>query len=368
LQRLASSILSNRPLSIEKIRELEEVPGVTNYEVCFAKLVDKLSNGTKLSINTTGTAVSMRPGFILGGEFEHECEGRSIGYFIEGILPLCLFAKRPVHITFTGATNDDIDICVDTLESVTFQMIKKFGIESAPRINVLQRGVGARAKGKVVFMCPIVRELKAVQLLDPGFVQKVRGVAYAIRVSPQFSNRMATSTRGVFNQLLPDVYINTDHIKNKELSQKSAPGYGISITARSTTGCVHGAKRSALGNRKNETEEIEDTKRRTHPGVTAILHPETLGENVAFQLLEEISRGGCIDTSHQPLFFMLMVLCPENVSKVRIGPLSPYSIEMLRLLKVAFGITFKVAVDTDNDTILCSCIGAGYRNLSRKVT
>lgn len=49
--------------------------------------------------------MSMEPGVIVGGSaIEHDCTatGRSVGYFIEGILPLCMFSKRPVRITFYG--------------------------------------------------------------------------------------------------------------------------------------------------------------------------------------------------------------------------------------------------------------------------
>ena len=42
----------------------------------------------------------------------------------------------------------------------------------------------------VEFFCPTVRKLGPVHLVDPGYVKRVRGVAHAIRVSPQFANRM----------------------------------------------------------------------------------------------------------------------------------------------------------------------------------
>ena len=38
-----------------------------------------------------------------------------------------------------------------------------------------------------------------------------------------------------------------------------------------------------------------------------------------------VSQGGCVDTSTQSLVLLLMCLCPEDVSKVRLGPLSDYT-------------------------------------------
>jgi RNA 3'-terminal phosphate cyclase-like protein len=52
--------------------------------------------------------------------------------------------------------------------------------------------------------------------MDEGMVKRVRGTAYSTRVSPQMANRMIDSVRGVFNKLLPDVYIFTDHYTGHE--------------------------------------------------------------------------------------------------------------------------------------------------------
>ena len=81
------------------------------YEVSFLRLLDKLCNGSKVSINHTGTAVLFKPGMVIGGKpFTHDCGTlRSIGYFLEGVLCLSLYAKNAVSITFTGITNEEKD-------------------------------------------------------------------------------------------------------------------------------------------------------------------------------------------------------------------------------------------------------------------
>ena len=85
-------------------------------------------------------------------------------------------------------------------------------------------------------------------------------------------------------------------------------------------------------------------------------------------LLEEIRRGGCIDTASQSLAFLWMALSPEDVSRIRIGTLSQYSIETLRLIKNALGVEFKVTPDLESKTVLLSCLGTGYRNMARAST
>lgn len=67
-------------------------------------------------------------------------------------------------------------------------------------------------------------------------------------------------------------------------------------------------------------------------------------------LLEEITRGGVIDTQSQAPCLLLMALGPEDVSKVRFGKLSPFTIQFLRDLKTFFGVTFKLQPDPEDQT------------------
>lgn len=47
--------------------------------------------------------------------------------------------------------------------------------------------------------------------IDEGMVKRIRGVSFSTRVSTQFENTIIHSARGIFNNLLPDVRIFTDH-------------------------------------------------------------------------------------------------------------------------------------------------------------
>jgi hypothetical protein len=70
-----------------------------------------------------------------------------------------------------------------------------------------------------------------------------------------------------------------------------------------------------------------------------------MGAAAASLLLDEIARGGCIDTNMQPLVFTMMALSSEDVSRLRIGQLGPAGIATLRLLKTFFGITFRLKAE-----------------------
>jgi len=53
--------------------------------------------------------------------------------------------------------------------------------------------------------------------------------------------------------------------------------------------------------------------------------PEAIGEQGAYRLLEEIYRGGCVDSTFQNQAMLYMALGQKDISKYRTGPLSEYS-------------------------------------------
>ncbi|CAM9679372.1 unnamed protein product [Discosporangium mesarthrocarpum] len=353
-QRVVCSLLSGRALRIDDIRpfplttDVEEVQmGIAGHEASFLRLIDKLTNGTKVEINETGTTLKFRPGYMVGGKVLHDCgTGRSVGWFLEAVMPVALFSKTPVHLTLTGITNDDVDISVDVFKAVTLPLLKRFGVaeEGGLELKVKRRGSPPKGGGVVEFCCPIVRELKPIDFTDPGLIKRVRGNAYCTKVSPQIANRVAESSRGLLNRLLPDVWVHTDHHSGRTGGE--SPGFALSLVAQSTTGVLLSVEAAA------------------EKGTL----PEDLGVLGSKLLLEEIRDGGCVDSAHQSLTMLLMVLCPEDVSRLRIGKLTQYSVKYLRHLRDFFGAYFRLKPDPDTSTVLVSCQGIGFKNMSRGAT
>ncbi|GAM27009.1 hypothetical protein SAMD00019534_101840 [Acytostelium subglobosum LB1] len=342
-QRIIFSTLSGRPIKIANIRDDEEKPGLADYEISFLRLMDKLTNGTKIDINSTGTTVTYIPGVIVGGKATHDCPlSRAIGYYVEALICIAPFAKTPMDINFNGITNNDIDMTIDTIRTTTLPIVRKFGIEEGLSIKILKRGAPPGGGGCVVFRCPIVQQLKPLQLIDEGKIRRIRGIAYATRVSPQIPNRVLDTAKGVLLNFTPDIFISADHYKGNESGQ--SPGFGLTLVAETTTGCCISAE--CMG----------------EPGEA----PEDLGERTANFLLEEILNGGCIDSNNQSLALLFMVLCPEDISKVRLGKLTPYTIDFIRNIKEFFGVTFKIEPDEETKTIIFTCLGIGFKNMARR--
>lgn len=344
--RILCATLSQKAIRIDDIRVNDENPGLRDYEASLLRLVEKITNGCTVQINATGTAMKYIPGVIVGGDdLEHNCPlTRSIGYYLEFLLAVCPFAKNATAMTLTGITNDDNDNSVDVARVVTVPTVySKFGIDpDSVTVKCNRRGAAPLGGGMVYITIPTISSLKPVYSIDTGKIKRIRGVAFTARCSPMFGNRIIEAARGVLNNFLPDVYIHADHYKGKDAGLSS--GYGVMLLAESTNGTVFSAELTAQEN----------------------MLPEDLGKMIAHLLLEEVSKGGCCDTSHQSLWLLYMALCPEDVSRLRIGKLTKHTITCLREIREFFGVTFKIAPDPENDTILMTCLGSGFKNMSRK--
>lgn len=344
-QRVICSTLTGRPIRIEEVRVDDEEPGLRGYEVSFLRLLEKLTNGCAVEINRTGTSVYYRPGVLEGGVVEHDASGcgRGVGYFIEGILALAPFCKEPLELRIRGVTNDNEDPSVDLCRAVLLPNLQRFGVEEGLDLRIVRRGAPPEGGGECVFTCPSVRALRPVCLDDEGRVRRVRGVAYTSRMTPQAANRAIESARAVLSPYVRDVYIYADHRKGEEAG--ASPGFSIALVAESTTGCL-------------VSSEVA--------GAAGAI-PEEVGQICGRSLLAEVSKRGCVDSMSQWVFLLLMLLSTDDVSRVRLGRLTPLAVDCLRLYREFFGVTFLVRPDAATGTVLLSCQGTGYSNIAKRV-
>ncbi|XP_055523294.1 probable RNA 3'-terminal phosphate cyclase-like protein [Wyeomyia smithii] len=364
-QRLLLSTLSGKPIIIRDIRLLDDdTPGLREYETNLLELLDQMTNGTRITIGQDGTSVTYRPGLLHGGEFQHECcIERGIGYYLDVLLALGPFCKLPLDVTLTGVTNSAESPSVDHIKASAFATLKRFLLDDEGlQLVVRKRGLMPAGGGEVTFTCPVKKTLKAIQCTKQTMVKRIRGMAYCCKVSPAMVNRAVESAKGVMLNFLPDVYINTDQQKGKRSG--NSPGFGVNLVAETTDGTKFSA---------------EITSKTMESGGNPTV-PEDLGRDVAMKLLDEVYRGGCVDSTFQWLVALYMALGQKDVSKFLIGPLSQYTIYFLQHLREFFGITFKlenaageIEKDDDDDEmagsnkVMLTCVGIGYSNFSKRV-
>jgi len=411
--RLVLATISGRPVRIDGIREDDAVaPGLREHEASLLRLLEKVSRGAAVEINETGTTLRYRPGVLVGGAVEHECPAsRGVGYFVEALLLLGLFGRKPLRATLRGVTCGGLDGSADAWRTVGLPLVRRclgVGVQKAASpgdanfaaaaadaaaaalgggtvaagdlaLRLVRRGVPPLGGGEVVLDVPCVRCLPPLTLLDEGAVRRVRGVAFAARVAPAAAARAVDGARGVLNALLADVFVFTDHAPGQATGGLS-PGYGLTLVAETTSGCLLGAeacssresggdlKTSATTSGSARNPAVAAAAASSSPRPPPPLSPEEVGSLAAQALLDEVDRGGVCSVGHQGLLLLLAACSDASASQVRLGPLTPHAAATLRALRDILGIEFALRPEPRSRTVFASCIGAGLRNTSRVAT
>ncbi|KKA23193.1 RNA-3'-phosphate cyclase family protein [Rasamsonia emersonii CBS 393.64] len=330
--RLVLATLTGRPVHISQIRPSSPSnPGLAPHEVSFLRLLEAVTNGSQMEISYTGTILVYKPGLITGsaaglgargGVIKHEIPGnctRGVSYFL---LPLCLlapFSKAPVNVLFTGpgvitSATPTGDMSVDSVRTAILPLYNQFGIFNNIELRILRRsnpgpnGKGGGGEVQLVFGHQ-VRLPKTLHLLNPGRIKRIRGVAYSTGVSGSNNARMIDTARGILNPLVPDTYVFSDvssaplipapEKNNPAAKKKIGVGFGLSLVAESSTGCLFSA----------------DVASPPSGGVP----PEDIGKRCAYQLLETISKGGCVAPAAAPTMLTLMAMGSEDVGRLQVG-------------------------------------------------
>lgn len=384
--RLVLSTLTGRPVHISQIRPSSTSnPGLAPHEISFLRLLEAVTNGSQLEISYTGTILVYKPGLITGsapgtgasgGVIKHELPAgctRGVSYFL---LPLCLlapFSKAPVNVIFTGpgvitSATPTGDMSVDSVRTAILPLFTQFGIFNNIELRVLRRsnpgsnGKGGGGEVQLVFGHQ-VRLPKTLHLMNPGRIKKIRGVAYSTGVSGSNNARMIETTRGILNPFVADTYIFSDissaplvpapERNNPAAKRKTGIGFGLSLVAESSTGCLYSA-------------DVACPPSGGEP-------PEDIGKQAAYQLLETISKGGCVTPAAATTMITLMAMGSEDVGRLQLGRdvIADESVIQLARDLNKFGSAGWGVRDANSEThetdVIISVVGRGIGNVGRKV-
>jgi RNA 3'-terminal phosphate cyclase-like protein len=383
--RLLLATLTGRPIRISKIRPSSTRPGLTPYETNFIRLLESITNGAQIQFSMTGTTLVYRPGLITGSaeglgamggvvrhEIPRECGRRGVSWWLIPLALLSPFSKGPVNVVLHGegcitAATTAGDVSVDTVRTAILPLYKNFAIERNIELRVLQRscapsqGRGAGGEVQLVFGHQ-VRLPQTLHLMNKGRVKRIRGVAYAVGVSGSNNQRIIETARGVLNKFVPDTYIFSDvssapliptYAKEGPAKTKGAVGFGLSLVAESSTHCLYSA----------------DVASPPQGGMT----PEDIGKQCAYQMLEKISHGGCVEVTGADTMLLLMAMGTEDVGRVCLGRNVLGSESVVQLGRdvraftgAAWGFRGKGGDDEEED-IVVSVVGRGVGNVGRKI-
>ncbi|KAL0225499.1 hypothetical protein RCL1_003411 [Eukaryota sp. TZLM3-RCL] len=345
--RIILAVISKSPIVIDKIREDDEAPGLSEAEVTLLRLVERLTNGSTVRINITGTRVFLKPGILVGGTFSFDTGlHRSMGYFLPLILLSSPFTKQPLEITLSGLTDGIAeDPNVDYFSSCFIPMLGEFGARHvALRVN--NRGFPPLGGGSVTITAKPLRSLNPVNYIDTAPLKNIRGTITAVKVSPAVPSRVIHSAREYIDEKFPvsDVYLSTQHVKGG-LGGLS-PGVSVVLFAEKKNGSILGISECIL------------------VGETA----EEMGLRAARKLKKTVKQSGCVDEYFQPFILILMIFCPMVRVSMRFGPLSKRCLKLIEFANSALGLQFTVDSVEDTEESIVSIVGLGMANYARVVS
>ncbi|KAI1345110.1 RNA 3'-terminal phosphate cyclase/enolpyruvate transferase [Xylariaceae sp. FL0016] len=388
-QRLVLSTLTGRPIHISKIRSNSPTnPGLAPHEVSFLRLLEAITNGSSMQISYTGTTITYQPGLITGAVagygasdgdvVEHTIPAtntRGITYFL---LPVCLlapFSKAHMNVRFSGpgvitSSTECGDLSIDSFRTAILPLYDLFGIPAARiELRVLQRScTGQKGSGGAGIVelrfASQVRLPKTLHLnRSPGRIKRIRGVAFATGVSASNNARMIHSAREVLNPFVSDIHVAAQYDQAPLVSdpndksggkRRMGIGFGLSLVAESNTA---GVLFSA------------DVVAPSKGGMV----PEDIGKRCAYQLLESISRGGCVSGAATNTVLTLMSMGSEDVGRLRVGreiigreEVIDLARDLKKLGANSWGLR-DIDEDDGTDDILVSVKGTGVGNVGRKV-
>ncbi|EEP76679.1 3-hydroxyanthranilate 3,4-dioxygenase [Uncinocarpus reesii 1704] len=351
--RLVLSTLTGRAVHISQIRSSSPTnPGLAPYEISFLRLLEAVTNGSHMEISYTGSILVYKPGLITGSA--------------PGSAPFNILFTGPGVITSSTPTGD---MSVDSVRTAILPLYSQFGIFNNIELRVLRRsnpdrnGRGGGGEVQLVFGHQ-VRLPKTLHLLNPGRIKNIRGVAYSTGVSGSNNARMIEVARGILNPLVSDVYVFSDvssaalvptaDKNNPNAKRKIGIGFGLSLVAQSSTGCLYSA-------------DVASPPSGGQP-------PEDIGKQCAYQLLETISNGGCVSLAGAPTVLTLMAMGSEDVGRLQVGRdiISHESTVQLARDLSKFGTAgwgVRDASDEgDSGDVVISVVGRGIGNSSSVTT
>jgi RNA 3'-terminal phosphate cyclase-like protein len=349
---LVCALLANRPVTISGLGDQRDKPGLVDFEVNFMKFLDRTTASSSFDVRNGSSELTFKPGLILGGVFSHAVpRTRSVTYIIEAALLFLPFAKHASEITFTGCTQHDMDLSLDTIRTVTTRWLRFFGVEASLRI--VRRGAPPDGDGCVILTVGNVRRLRSVTAVERGKIRRIRGIAFSSNVSADLTRQAASASKGMLLNLLPDIYIVADNYQ-APAGQRTAGtnGYGLLLVGESTSAsCVLSSESIA------------------QPGED----PAALGLRAAEQLLDEVSLGGCVDSHHQLFVLLLMALSPDEASTVKFGSITPSGVTAMTLMETYFAVSCAIKqeanpydLDEFPSSTIISCIGSNCLNVAKK--
>jgi len=173
---LALSLITGKPLRIEKIRAGRKNPGLLRQHLTSVQAAAKVGQAETTGVNLGSTQLTFTPGKITPGDY-HFAIGTagSATLVLQTVLPALMIADAPTTLTLEGGTHNPFAPPFDFLELAFLPLLKRMGVRvDADLINY---GFYPAGGGKLEFTIhPVAKpsELSRLDLPERGEIRDRR--------------------------------------------------------------------------------------------------------------------------------------------------------------------------------------------------
>jgi RNA 3'-phosphate cyclase len=248
---VALAAITSQPLHITNIRQNRPQPGLKPQHLEAVLTAGKLCNAKIQGAKLGSRELWFTPREIEGGNIEALIEtAGSIPMLLLAMLPICLFAKKPVYLHVAKGGTDTIHApTINYLRFVFLPALKLMGINA--EITVQKHGYYPKGLGEATMIVKPNHQLKPIMLETFGKLKSIKGVSVCTFLSDrQVAERQAESAHQSLSQngYAADIQVVNDQ------SNPIQKGSSIVLWAETDTGVIIGA--DAIGELRKMSEAV----------------------------------------------------------------------------------------------------------------
>jgi RNA 3'-phosphate cyclase len=315
---LALSAVSRQPIRIYNVRAKRAKPGLAPQHMHGVKALAELTKAKVEGLSLGSTELKFEPGAMEGGEFRVDIgTAGSTTLILQILMPAAAFAKKSVEVEITGGTDNPLAPSIDFLKNVTLPILCRFGYRG--EVECIRRGHYPRGGGVVRACIEPIQRLKAIELVEPGKVTRISGIAHCVKLPEHIATRMAhAASMSLIKAGYSDVNVKAESYEPSR-DPHFGPGTGITLWAETERGAILGA--SSLG----------------RPGKPA----EQVGREAAESLVKQLRTGCAVDRHLTDQIIPYMALA-DGTSEITSAELTSHALTNVALVEQVLGVKFEV--------------------------
>lgn len=313
---IAVAAILQQPLYICNIRQSRPQPGLKRQHLEAVLTAAKLCNAKVEGAKLASRELWFTPKEIAGGKVEAEIEtAGSIPMLLMAQLPICTYAKNPVHLHVKkGGTDTTHAPTINYLRFVLLPTLHKMGVDA--KLSVEKYGYYPKGMGEAILTVKPNPKLKPIFLERFGQLKGVSGVSVCTFLADrQVAERQAKAAQLALNQ---NGYQSSIQVVNDQ-SNPYQKGSSIALWAETDQGLLIGA--DALG-------ELRKTS-------------EAVGVEAAKKLIAELSVKPTVDVFLADMLIPYMALA-EGKSVFYVRELSEHIEANIWLMETMLNVKFRI--------------------------